>query len=540
MKRALHPAWLLPAAILLASCATSSGSLLQRVKETEAAEAPQERKPQPIVETPSTPKKGLKIVSTPTDAEVYLNGIYKGHTPLAIEELDKGTYKILVQKPGFHPFNAWIEYLGDPMVFVTALQEITGFLLVRVDPPSAAVHAGDQRLSAGISELRIGSYEITAREFGYEEFRTRVEILEGTRTEVSVDLVPSRFAVKDLALKRARVNPDNPGLLGVAEIAFRVTAAGTGELAVRDASSATVCRIPLDPFSTWDQEVIWNLTDSEGRRVADGSYVISLSAAGQDGESVSSSVTVSVDRSLVIAPRSLWSGSSGLLYAPSADCLPDGVFQGSLLLSANIAEIRVPSQLAFRLGVSEDWELGAGIGLILGSSSLPVLASLALRHTLVSPGSRFGFGAAVETRLSWQFLATTDLFTDFSGLALEVPMQFTAGPCTLLAAAQVVVSPWKISYDSSTTTDIGFHSWMYLRGGILLDLGSVSAGVSLAVRSADFVSEGLAVGLPFQAGAEAHWVVPGTHMFLSGVLMAEIESASSWYGLGGGGLGLLY
>lgn len=545
----VHPAWILPlAATLLFSCATSSGSLLQRAKETESKEAaketPQDKKPQPVVETPSAPKKGLKVVSDPPDADVYLGGIYKGRTPLAVEELDKGTYRISIQKPGYHPYEGWIEYLGDPLVFMTALREITGFLVVHADPPSAVIRAGDLRIPQGVTELRIGSYDVSVRRFGYDEFRTRITVREGASTELSVNLAPSRFAVQDLSLKRTRVNPDSPGLLGAAEVHFRVTAPGTGEMVVRDASSKTVARIPLAPFADWEQDALWDLAVDGGGKAADGAYTVTVSAAGETGQASEASAAIDVDRSLVIAARSLWSGASGLLFSPSAETLPPGIFQASMLLAANVdpasASLRAPGQLSFRVGLAEEWELGAGVGLILGSQTLPVTASLSVRHALLAAGSRSGFAAAIDARASWQHLAATDPFTDFTGAAVGFPMRFTVGPLSILAAPQLVVSPWSISYDPPVSWAVGLHSWAYLRGGILLDLGGLSAGVSAAVRSSDFLTEGFSIALPFQAGAEAHWVIPGTHFFLSGMLMAEIESLDSWYGLAGGGWGLLY
>jgi hypothetical protein len=50
----------------------------------------------------------------------------------------------------------------------------------------------------------------------------------------------------------------------------------------------------------------------------------------------------------------------------------------------------------------------------------------------------------------------------------------------------------------------------------------------------------LSIAVPFQAAAEVHWLVPGTHVVLSGIGMGEIEDFENFYFLGGLGFGLIY
>jgi hypothetical protein len=46
--------------------------------------------------------------------------------------------------------------------------------------------------------------------------------------------------------------------------------------------------------------------------------------------------------------------------------------------------------------------------------------------------------------------------------------------------------------------------------------------------------------VPLQTGAEVHWLVPGTRILVSAIVAGEFDSASSYYFMGGGGLGFLY
>lgn len=73
----------------------------------------------------------------------------------------------------------------------------------------------------------------------------------------------------------------------------------------------------------------------------------------------------------------------------------------------------------------------------------------------------------------------------------------------------------------------------------MLDFGSFSAGLSLALRSQSF-ARGLALQLLFGAGAEAHWLIPGTNLVLSAIAVTEFVSRSDYYVAWGGGIGLIH
>ena len=53
-------------------------------------------------------KAGVKIVTTPSGADVYLNDHYRGHAPLSIEGLAYGEYLLRLQKAGYRTEERWI------------------------------------------------------------------------------------------------------------------------------------------------------------------------------------------------------------------------------------------------------------------------------------------------------------------------------------------------------------------------------------------------------------------------------------------------
>jgi hypothetical protein len=108
---------------------------------------------------------------------------------------------------------------------------------------------------------------------------------------------------------------------------------------------------------------------------------------------------------------------------------------------------------------------------------------------------------------------------------------------SLLAGLDVVASLWE---PLASTRDPRIAAWLYLRAGLLLDLGQIVGGLSLSARTSPLFVDPFVIGLPVQTGAEIHWLIPNSHLLLSGVLAAEVSGLTDLYLMGGGGLGFLY
>jgi hypothetical protein len=540
---------LLLSLLALSSCMSSSGGTLSRTTGAERAaveKAPsQENKPPvpPSTGVVTTPAKGLLVVSTPSDAEVYLNGRFMGRTPLTIEDINQGAYRLILRKDGYYEAVAWVNFSGESMRFETNLVQITGFLQVAATPADALVFVGGRQISQGMTELPIGIYEVRLRAFGYTDYRETVTVSEKTVTELSAALSPAPFALSGLRTAKTSFNPSNPGVLGSLDITFEVTGPGTGVIAVEGAEGNQLFHAELPPFSTWNQT--FTLSPGDSSALPDGEYTAVVSAHGPDTpDQERREVTFRVDRSIRIAPRAIWSGSAGLLFAPSAEVLPAESFQAQILAVGGTwsSGFRAPAILSARIGIGMNMEIDAAVSALLTEQAAPFGGAVAARYALVRPGQAGGFGAAVETKVSalvdpasgvWP----TDPFSGFTGLGVSVPLQLSGGPLSLLVSGGITTSLWKpyvIAQDPALT------AWAYLRGGLLLDLGSVTGGISISARTEPFTSGTLSIAFPVQAGAEVHWLIPGTHLLLSGAVLGEVDSAFSYYFLGGAGLGFLF
>jgi hypothetical protein len=369
------------------------------------------------------------------------------------------------------------------------------------------------------------------RLFGFEEYVAQVRIEENALTRLGVPLVPAALRLEDLRSSRSQFNPGNPGLLGTARIRFRVSSYGEGRAAVLDAGGREVWHKALPRFTTWEQSFDWDGESDGGGPLPDGDYTLWVVAWPEDGKDrLSVSLPLQLDSSLRLNYRALWNGTSGLLYVPTPEALARGSHQVSTLLVAH-AEA-ADDGYSFRAPCALELDLHGGV--ILGYGEvLPWFASAAVKLPL----SRGWLESAAIAKLGYQGVLT-DSFANFTGLTLGLPLSVALGPLSFHLAPELTLSLWEVSYEETDWPSPSFTAWAYLKGGIALNLESLTLGISAAARTLPF-GRGFGIDLPVQAGLEAHWLIPGTQLFLTGALTAEAGAGGSFYLSGGAGLGLL-
>jgi hypothetical protein len=150
----------------------------------------------------------LYLESSPSGAEVYLEGRLQGRTPLRLT-LNEGTYRVELRLPGYEPYQATVRVeRGRETRLSASLRPIrTGELYLEARPEGAEVYV-DGRL-VGRAPLRVsleaGLHEVRVVAPGYGEYRAQVEVRPGESLRLVVELVPVR-AILELYLNvEARV-----------------------------------------------------------------------------------------------------------------------------------------------------------------------------------------------------------------------------------------------------------------------------------------------------------------------------------------------
>mgnify|MGYP000459830009 CR=1 FL=1 len=525
---------------LIISCATGRGNLFETVVSAE------EEKDKPSKKD-EQPEYQLLIKTVPPKADIYLNNIYRGETPLYLDDLETGSYSLSIRKEGYHTEERWIRIRkGEYTEIEVELRQITGYVHIKTTPTDSFINADSFELEQGLNELPVGEYLLKVRAFGYKEWRQRVAVHEDITSEVTVTLEKADFELKNIQTSRKRLNPENPGTLGRAKITFLVTAPGKGEAVIYNRESEIVFSYHFPDFTTWEQSFLWNGKDSSGKKLKDGVYTVLVRAGGYDTDVEKTLQTeITIDRSFVIRFRSIWSGNSGLLYAGSTEVLPKSSFQFSFLFMGHREKIdntylsRFPAQIGIRFSPLTRLEVLAQVTAILQTGAPnPFSLGLSGKYLIFNTGKNPGIGTAVTVKTTYLRGEYIDTLTNYYGLSAGLPFQLNLGPASLIFSPEITVSPLKVSYYPGFTPDPGFYVWGYARTGFLLDFRDFSGAISVAFRSLPFF-EDFALHPPVAGGIEMNWVVPDTQMVLSATVSGEFESMANFYIMGGGGIGLL-
>ena len=516
------------------SCMTSKGSLFSDVVSTDTEDTEEEDEEE---EEP-----GLTIRTSPLWCDVYIGDSFAGLSPVT-KLLPTGNYRITVEKEGYYTATEWVNYTEDDSVEIYIdLEPITGFLQINTEHTKIKISTGWDKLYSDINELQIGRHLIEAELFGYEPWQKYIEITENRTTILSINLTPASFRFSSLFVNRKAFNPSNPAGLGESRISFDVSTYGTGELEIFSIDEESVLTHNFPSFTENDQGFSWNGKDGYGNKLPDGKYRIVLTGKDLDGNNSALKETyVTIDSSLIIRIRNTFSGVSGTLFCPSPDILPTGSFQLTLKGLGHIDEesgdYRFPVILGTRAVPVKDLEISVQTGVIIQKPENESYIFSVSAKKAILPGRDYK-PVELSGTLKGTYLYDmyTDTQTNFSGLSGGVTASVSTGPIALILAPEITVSPYKVSYTS--TPDPGFYIWGYGRAALLLDVGSTMIAVSAAVRT-DTFDEGFTIDYPFSAGVELHWLIPGTGMFITGIVSGEFNSVDNYYINAGGGVGII-
>ena len=144
----------------------------------------------------------LDIISDPAGAEVTVNGIVRGRTPLAVEKIPKGTATVKIRLDGFKEDVREVRMnAGDRQTLSVLLVGYPGTLHLISVPPGARFYLnGEARGQSPVSipSLQPGEYEVRCEKEGFGSVTRTVEIKNGAsaREEFRLSSVMGRVEVR--------------------------------------------------------------------------------------------------------------------------------------------------------------------------------------------------------------------------------------------------------------------------------------------------------------------------------------------------------
>ncbi len=164
----------------------------------------------PPAKTVLPPATGRMLIrSIPAGAQVAVNGVASGVTPLVLRNLPFGSYTIRMTLPGFAPSDHRVVLAADreAQSFEVALQEgrvpatpasqgapsqaPLGALVVESRPTGATVYFNNKPLGQtplAVTDLPVGSGTVRLELAGYRSWSSTVQVTAGTRERVAASL----------------------------------------------------------------------------------------------------------------------------------------------------------------------------------------------------------------------------------------------------------------------------------------------------------------------------------------------------------------
>ena len=150
--------------------------------------------PSIAVLTPSVPGT-IVFNSTPVDASVVINGVYKGSTPLVVDGVDPGSYTVTLSHFGYRKFTTPVKVESGKMTEVTAtLVPETGTIAVNTSPAGARVLIDGGAVGIApvtLTNIAVGNHTLTVEREGYTSIEQPVRVIVDQITATDVALVPA-------------------------------------------------------------------------------------------------------------------------------------------------------------------------------------------------------------------------------------------------------------------------------------------------------------------------------------------------------------
>lgn len=290
----------------------------------------------------------LDIRSSGDAADVYINNVYRGSTPLVIENMLPGYYNLRIEKKGFYTEYAECTFESGNLYKITAeLKQITGTLHIRlneseadlyvngakIEPPALGFYLGKKPKPDNSADgcnrhvtVPEGEHEITVKKFGKQSATAKVYVFRETQVYLDLHLRDADFELTSFSAEKKRFNPYNPGTVGMCRFDFSVSAPGNGVLEIYGKTSHLVYRKVLEPFTAESLNCIWDGRDEQGKILEKGIYTAYLEVQETAGSALirSEPLTVTLDTDMAV-PLSLFSaGGLSVGIVPSIRLMPKG------------------------------------------------------------------------------------------------------------------------------------------------------------------------------------------------------------------------
>jgi formylglycine-generating enzyme required for sulfatase activity/serine/threonine protein kinase len=135
----------------------------------------------------------LKVISNPDGADVFIDEVKKGVTPITLKDLPKGNRKVMIKKEGFDLWQGTVEIIPLKKADLSAdLITIYGGVDISSKPSEADVYIDGNKIGKTplvLEKVIKGKQNIEVRKQGFNAWKNTIEIKAAETAKVEVDLL---------------------------------------------------------------------------------------------------------------------------------------------------------------------------------------------------------------------------------------------------------------------------------------------------------------------------------------------------------------
>lgn len=208
--------------LLFSGCFPKSGyKTLKRIAEEEKGKETKEEKRE------EKAKGRFLIITDPSFADIYIDEIYQGKSPLETE-LEIGSHRIRAELEGYYPAFAtvWVDS-GARLNYYFSLERIKyAEIEIRCNVDSARVYIDGRYRGVApgvIRKVPTRSQELEVKKFGYQPFLLSLSLRGGERLTLNIKLKPESLRIEELKVKPPILAPESPPFARVPTIILRLS-----------------------------------------------------------------------------------------------------------------------------------------------------------------------------------------------------------------------------------------------------------------------------------------------------------------------------
>lgn len=227
----------------------------------------------------------LIINSNVRNADIYLNGVYKGKTNLILKNLRPGKYKLELKKDFYECDTYTITVkTGYELTYDVQMKELQGTFNFSEIPSDAKIYIDNSRFWSKVVNIIAGYHDIKITRFGFETFGERFYLEPYKNIVVRPKFKEVPFELSNFASSREYINPDVKGTVGKTKITFNVTNKGSADLLVFGPDGTMTNNYKFETFDTWEQSYVWKGYSDSGEKLGEGLYWFELNCDGKKYE----------------------------------------------------------------------------------------------------------------------------------------------------------------------------------------------------------------------------------------------------------------